>query len=148
MVSSTARQKLRLRLEKLAQTQPADDQSERELNEKQSELNTITQQLDIVSSSLALIETNDQRAAITEIFNRRIEKKKQLESELDHLQKKAKPAHSSDSEVNQVMQLVRLIELAEQPEDFSKAKKIFDLTNLRMFFRFEPKKRTKRMVNK
>lgn len=148
MVSPTARQKLRLRLEKLAQTQPADDQSERELNEKQSELNTITQQLDKVSSILALIETNDQRAATTEIFNRRIEKKKQLESELDHLQKKAKPAHSSDSEVNQVMQLVRLIELAEQPEDFGKAKKIFDLTNLRMFFRFEPKNRTKRMVNK
>lgn len=47
------------------------------------------------------------------------------------------------------MQLVgRLTELTEQSEDFSKAKEIFDLTNLRMFLRFEPKKLTKRTVNK
>ncbi len=68
LVSPTARQKLRLRLEKLAQAQPADDQPERELNEKQTELNTITQQLDKISENLALADTNDQRAAMTEIF--------------------------------------------------------------------------------
>ena len=50
------------------------------------------------------------------------------------LQHKAKPVQSGDAEVERVMQLVdRLTELAEQPEDFSKAKEIFDLTNLRMF---------------
>lgn len=51
--------------------------------------------------------------------------------------------------IHDALQLVdNLTKLAEQPEDFSKAKEIFDLTNLRMFFRFEPKKLTKRTVNK
>ncbi len=112
-------------------------------------MNTITQELNKISTNLALVDTDDQRTAISEIFNQRIEKKKQLQSELDHLQKKAKPTRSSDSEVDQVMQIVdKLTKLAEQPEDFSKAKEIFDLTNLRMFFRFEPKKLAKRTVNK
>ncbi len=44
------------------------------------------------------------------------------------------------------MQLVD--RLTEQPEDFSKVKEIFDLTNLRMFLQFKPKKLTKRTVNK
>ncbi len=149
LVSPMARQKLRQRLERLAKMQPKDDQIAQEINKKQSELNAATRQLDSVTTNLALAETVDQRSAIAKVFDQLVENKGQLENDLNELQQKAEPVRSSDTEVEQVMQLVdRLTGLAEQPEDFSKAKEMFDLTNLRMFFQFEPKKLTKRIVNK
>ena len=145
----TAQQKLRQRLEKFAKTQSAHDQFKSEIEQKKSELNTVTKQLETVARNLALAETEDQRNATAQVFEQLVEKKKLLESELEILQQKTEPVRSIDSEVDQVMQLVdRLTELAEQSEDFSKAKEIFDLTNLRMFLQFKPKKLTKRVVNK
>tara|TARA_R110001592_G_scaffold355347_1_gene655879 strand:+ start:3251 stop:5251 length:2001 start_codon:yes stop_codon:yes gene_type:complete len=147
--SPTAQEKLRQRLEKLAQQQPADDQLAHEVEQKQTELNSVIQELRTVSNNLARANTDDQYTATAKVFDQIQEKQKQLEKELDLLKREAKPVESIDSEVDQVMQLVdRLTELAEQSEEFSKAKEIFDLTNLRMFLQFKPKKLTKRIVNK
>ncbi|WP_339686486.1 recombinase family protein [Gimesia maris] len=147
--SPAAQEKLRQRLEKLAQQQPADNQLAHEVEQKQTELNSVIQELKTVSNNLARAKTDDQYTATAKVFDQVQEKQKQLEEELDLLKRKAEPVGSIDSEVDQVMQLVgRLTELAEQSEDFSKAKEIFDLTDLRMFLRFEPKKLTKRTVNK
>lgn len=147
--SPAAQKKLTQRLEKLAQLQPADDQLAREVELKQTELKSLIQELETVSNNLARAKTDIQYTATAKIFDQLQEKKKQLEAELGLLKRQAEPVDSIDSDVDQVMQLVgRLTELAEQSEDFSKAKEIFDLTNLRMFLRFEPKKLTKRTVNK
>lgn len=147
--SPAAQRKLRQRLETIAQFEPENDQSAREVELKQTELKSLMQELETVSNNLARAKTDSQYTATAKVFDQIQEKQKQLEKELDLLKREAEPRDSIDSEVDQVMQLVgRLTELAEQSEDFSKAKEIFDLTNLRMFLRFEPKKLTKRTVNK
>lgn len=147
--SPTAQENLRQRLEKLAQLQPANDQLANEVAQKRGELNSIMQELETVSNNLARPKTDAQYTATAKVFDQLQEKQKRLEKELVLLERDLKPVESIDSEVDQVMQLVgRLAELAEQSEDFGKAKEIFDLTNLRMFLQFKPKKLTKRVVNK
>lgn len=147
--SPTAQRKLRQRLETIAKFEPENDQATRAVELKQTELKSLMQELETVSNNLARAKTDSQYTATAKVFDQLQEKQKQLEKELDLLKREAEPVDSIDSEVDQVMQLVgRLTELAEQSENFSKAKEIFDLTNLRMFLRFEPKKLTKRTVNK
>ena len=149
LVSPNVRQKLWLRLENLAQSQPENNQSEAEIIGKQGELTAVKNQLSTVSTNLALAETAEQRTAISEVFNQLNAKKKQLESELVYFERQAKPVCPSRSEVDQVMHLVdNLTELAGQSEDFSKAGELFNITNFRLFVRFEPIKLTKRTVNK
>jgi hypothetical protein len=138
-----------LRLEKLAESHPADDQSARKRDQKLSELNTISQELNTASINLARAESEAQYSAVARVLDGLSEKKKQLEGELAGIQRKAETAKPSGEVVGQVLRFVdRLAELADQPEDFATAKEIIELANLRLFLRFKRQKLKKHTVNK
>ena len=67
------------------------------MEQKQTELNSVIQELKTVSNNLARAKTDDQYTATAKVFDQVQEKQKQLEEELDLLKRKAEPVGSISS---------------------------------------------------
>ena len=144
------RQKLKARLEKMAAAAaPSGRKRQQEVRRLMDEKSSVEQELKTVSRNLALAHNDELHHAIAAVFGELTERKKQLDREIAKAERAMtlKSAGGAAGVEGLLVFVDRLTALANNADDFSVAKELFDLTNIRVFFRFKPEQRGKRLVN-
>ena len=120
------------------------------LTAKSSGLAKVQRELAAVRKNMARAKTDNQYSAIAVEFESLKCQEAQLEAEISQLSAAAPPPGNPESEVAAALglldQVVRLSKAAA--EDFSAARKLFDLVNARLFLRFSQGQWGKRTINK
>lgn len=149
LLEPTRVEKLKRKLEQLAHATPTADDTTRKADGFQRQLAGIDQQLETVGRNLARAADPNQFRVVSQTFEELKATKKTLEREIEQIQAVRCPTVSSEQEIHGVLNLVdHLSDLANRTDDLSVCREIIELTNLRMFFRFEAVPSGKRILNK
>ncbi|MCA9055828.1 MAG: recombinase family protein, partial [Planctomycetaceae bacterium] len=142
--------KLKQKVAQLAAEEPADTGNSRaEYEEALREFEDVVQQLETVSENLALASGPQQFQSISKVFDRLTKRKLQLEGMLADLERTQCSQRPVEEEVRSVLALVdQLGDLARAPQGPGTARKLFELTNLKLFLKFIPEQQGKRTINR
>lgn len=147
--SPTAKQKLEDRLRKRAAAEARAPADSRLLPGKQTLLNQIQKNLKLAHRNLALAKDENQHRAISEVVSELQRDLESCEREIATLQKIAKSRVSAEDQVASLRKMiVGLSQLAADCSNLGGIAELFDKLNLRMFLRFVPVQKKKRIENK
>ncbi|MBC7965355.1 MAG: recombinase family protein [Fuerstia sp.] len=127
----------------------APSEIEAELSDKRIELEKINRQLTIVKRNLSLAENQEAFKAIESFFVELQAQRADLEGEIAQLETKSPPRYTTSEELIQaaLAQIGTLPTLADAHGNLPAIGELFRRINLQMFLRFQPIKKTKRVVN-
>ena len=120
-----------------------------ELTDKRIELEKINGQLTTVKRNLSLAENQETLKAIESFFVELQTQRTELEKDIAQLETKSPPRHTTPEEQIQaaLAQVEALPKLADASANLAAIGELFQRINLQMFLRFQPIKKTKRVVN-
>lgn len=145
---SKTRERIKRKLEQLAEDRAKGQFGDRELGMKEAHLVDIGRKLDKVTENMALAETPDQRAATAKVFNAMMAEKKELELAIQELKAKKAEFAGREGEVEKALGLLdRLAERSQNLQESTETVRLFSELDVRLFLRFEPMARGKRTVN-
>lgn len=148
LASPTLLERVRSRLETLAGEENENDGHEVEIREKKAQLRAAQTELERIETNYARAESEVGFRALGRQLGLQTEKVQRLERELSELQSFEDKA-SPDVEIEAALGFVkRLQEYSTAGSDFTDARNLFELTNLRLFVGFRPVAWGKRGVNK
>ena len=144
-----ARKKLEDRLRSRAQAEACSPAADQLLKSKKIELDRIEKNLKQANHNLALAENNGEFQVIREVRNELQLEKSNCQEQIAALAKKEKSRTSAEDEVAALLKSAeKLYQLAEDSTNLPAIGELFQRLNLRMFLRFLPVQKTKRIENK
>lgn len=149
LCSPAAMRKLEDRLRKRAAAEANAPGESQLLQAKQIELERSENNLKLAFRNLALAKNENHHRAISDVVTELQLEVEGCQKELASLREKAKTRVNTQDEVKSLLKTVeRLNQLADDSSNLGAIAELFDKLNLRMFLRFEPVQKKKRVENK
>lgn len=149
LLAPTLLKKLERRIQDLAAADAGSSEIDGEHRRAQADLSQVQAEREQVGKNMARSESDQQYQAISKEFNRLCERERSLRDQVARLEARMSAPAETSAAVERAMAIAQqLTELAANADTFRAAREIFELTNARLFLKFQPTKVKRRTLNK
>ncbi len=140
--------RLREKLQRLAEQSTSDSSQTQELKRLQSQLVLTASDRKKAAKNMALADSQVQSSAMKEVFDELMQREHELTRQIESLAGSVGP-RTPEEQIDQLMRVVEnLQDLAKNTDDLAAVGHLFGQLNLRLFFQFQQVQLKKRFVNR